>query len=255
MIRTRPPVSEFVIKTVRIALALILLTAAWQTVAAAAKYKVSTVSNGGALVGSVMLQGTAPPPRIIKVTKDTKACGRTVMDESLMVSKSGGVVNAVVEIQGIGKGKKWGIPKSFVYDQKNCRFAPHVMVVMPKARGKVRNSDPVKHNVHTVSKGIFNVNKSLASGKSLKVKKNKIRKAGKIRVKCDLHKWMGGWWIVAASPYIALTDGSGKFEIRDIPPGKYKVTVWQERLGETTRQVEIKPGVTSKLSVSMKLRG
>lgn len=255
MIGTRPAVSEIATKAVKIALVLILLAAVWHPMAAAAKYQESTVSNGGALVGSVMLQGAAPPPRMIKVTKDTKACGRTVLDESLMVSKGGGIVNAVVEIQGIGKGKKWALSKSFVYDQKNCRFAPHVMVVMPRARGEVHNSDSVKHNVHTVSKGIFNVNKSLAPGKSLKVKRNKIRKAGKIRVKCDLHKWMGGWWIVAASPYIALTDDAGKFEIRNIPPGKYTVTIWQERLGETTRQVDIKPGVTFKLPVSMKLKG
>lgn len=215
------------------------------------KYKEAAVANGGTLKGVIKLAGAAPKPRRTKVTKDKKVCGDFVIDESLTVNSGGGIANAVIEIDGIGKGKKWNLPARFTYDQKKCAFTPHVMIVRPRAPGVVRNSDAVKHNFHTISKGIFNINKSVAAGKMLKVKKKKIKKAGKVRVKCDLHKWMGGWWIVPKSPYVALSDGKGSFTITDVPPGTYKVRIWQERLGEQVKQITIKAGAVTALNVTM----
>ncbi|MBI4082491.1 MAG: hypothetical protein HY423_07765 [Candidatus Lambdaproteobacteria bacterium] len=238
--------------TVALAAAFAVLAAgaaAW-----AAPYEEGAVSNGGTLKGTVVLDGVAPPPKRTKVTKDNAACGESVLDESLLVSRSGDVAFAVVELGGLSKGKRWSLPVSFTYDQKGCAFSPHVMAIRPGAAGQVNNSDAVKHNVHTLSKGIFNVNKTLAPGSALGVARDKIRKAGKVRVQCDLHDWMGGWWIVAETPYVAVTGSDGSFEIKDIPPGRYKVAVWQERLGETQRDVEIKPGAATALRVAMKAR-
>lgn len=218
------------------------------------KYKSGPVANGGTLKGVITLGGKIPKPGRLKVTKDAGVCGKFLPDQSLLVGRKGQLANAVIEIQGIRKGKKWHLPKTFRYDQKGCAFTPHVMILRPRAKGRVTNSDPIKHNFHTISKRVFNVNKTVGKGKSMKVKKNKIKRAGKIRVKCDLHEWMGGWWIVAKTPYIALSDSKGRFKITNIPPGKYKVRIWQERLGEIVRQVEIKPGGAATLNVAMKKR-
>lgn len=216
-----------------------------------AKYQEASVANGGTLKGVVKLSGKTPKPRRTKVTKDKKICGEFIIDDSLTVNSGGGVVNAVIEIEGIRKGKKWNLPAQFIYDQKKCAFRPHVMIVRPRTAGEVINSDAVKHNFHTVSRGVFNINKSIAASKSLKVKKNKIKKAGRVRVKCDLHKWMGGWWIVPNSPYVALSDSKGSFLITDVPPGTYKIKIWQERLGEQVKQVTIKAGAATVLNVTM----
>ena len=216
-----------------------------------ATYKEGTVSNGGTLTGMVKYSGKAPAPGVIKISKDNSACGDQIASETLIVGAGGALANAVVEIQGVKKGKQWNLPTKFVYDQKKCAFSPHVMIIRPRAAGAVHNSDSVKHNVHTISKGIFNVNKTVAPGKSLKIKKKKIKKPGTVFVKCDFHNWMGGWWIVAASPYITLTDAKGGFQIKDIPAGKYKVRIWQEKLGEQIKNIEIKKGATTALAVSL----
>jgi uncharacterized protein (DUF2141 family) len=86
----------------------------------------------------------------------------------------------------------------------------------------------------------------------MKVKKKKIKKPGIIRVKCDLHSWMGGWWISAETPYTELSDESGKFSISDIPPGKYKLRIWQEKLGEIVQDLVIKAGESQNLIIKMK---
>lgn len=221
--------------------------------AAKVKYKEADVANGGALKGKITLSGSYKNKKI-KVSKDQKVCGEHVMDESLTVHNGGGIVNAVVEIQGIKSGKKWNLPAKFSYGQKKCAFSPHVLLVRPRAAGAVDNSDGVKHNVHTISKGVFNVNKTVGPGKKLKVKKNKIKKSGTVKVVCDLHNWMNGWWIVPASPYVALSGSGGGFEIKNIPPGKYKVRVWQEKLGEKVETVEIKAGATATMNVSLKMK-
>ena len=61
-----------------------------------------------------------------------------------------------------------------------------------------------------------------------------------IRVQCDVHPWMGGYWISAETPYVALTDANGTFKIGDLPPGDYEVEIWQEKLGKKTEKVSIK---------------
>jgi plastocyanin len=219
----------------------------------AAKYKaLKKVKNGVLLTGQIVYDGTAPAPRMLKVNKDTDTCGSNRPSEELIVSSSGGIKNVVVSIVGIKKGKKWGIPKKFSYDQNGCRFVPHVLLVRPKSKGVVLNSDNVGHNFHTVSKGVYNINKKIKANAKMKVKKKKIKKAGIIRVKCDLHSWMGGWWVAAKTPYTELSDDSGKFSISDIPPGKYKLKIWQEKLGEVVQDLVIKAGEAQNITIKMK---
>ncbi|MBC8258792.1 MAG: hypothetical protein H8E38_07245 [SAR324 cluster bacterium] len=221
----------------------------------AKKYKAlkKGVKNGATLTGQIVFDGTPPKPRMLKVDKDTETCGSDRLSEELEVSSGGGIKNVVVSIEGIYKGKKWKKSfKKFTYDQKGCRFVPHIILMRAKAKGVVLNSDNVGHNFHTVSKGVYNINKKIKANAKMKVKKKKIKKSGIIRVKCDLHSWMGGWWIVAKTPYTELTDASGKFSIADIPPGKYTLKIWQEKLGETKQKLVIKAGETKNISIKIK---
>ena len=161
--------------------------------------------------------------------------------------------NVVLSIVDIHSGKDWDFPDEFVYDQKKCTFVPRVLLIKPKDKGVVLNSDSVGHNFHTVSKGIYNVNKKIKANAKMVVKKNKIRRSGRIRAKCDIHSWMKGWWIVAKTPYTVLSDDDGNFSITDIPPGTYKLKIWHETLGETEQEVVIKPGESTKTDVVLDL--
>jgi hypothetical protein len=53
-------------------------------------------------------------------------------------------------------------------------------------------------------------------------------------VVCDIHPWMKAWWLVIDSPYFAVTDEKGNFEIKNVPAGTQKVVVWQEAAGFVT---------------------
>jgi hypothetical protein len=223
--------------------------------AEAASYTVleDGVENGGTVSGRIILNGSPPPPKMLTVDEDAEVCGGNRPSEELLVSDSGGIKNAVLSIDDIESGKDWGLPYEFVYDQEKCRFNPRVLLIRPKMGGVVLNSDPVGHNFHTISRGIFNTNKKMKAESKLTVAQNKIRRPGIIRVKCDIHSWMKGWWIVAKTPYTVLSDEDGIFFITDIPPGTYTLKIWHEKLGETEQTVVIKAGETTETDVALEL--
>ena len=211
------------------------------------------VDNGGTVSGRITLDGPPPSPKMLTVDEDVEVCGDERPSEELVVSKSGGIKNAVLSIEDVQSGKEWDLPVEFTYDQKKCRFVPHVMLVKPKAKGVVLNSDPVGHNFHTVSKGIYNINKKMKADSKLVVQENKIRRPGTIRAKCDIHSWMQGWWIVAKTPYTVVSDEDGSYSITDIPPGTYNLKIWHEKLGVTEQSVVIKAGETTEMDVVLNL--
>ena len=222
--------------------------------AAAAKYKVVNVSDGGSISGRITYDGTAPEPEILKVDEDIESCGGDRPSNALLVNGGGGIQNVVVRIEKIAAGKDWDMPVTeFTYDQKNCTFTPRIMVIKPKMAGAVLNSDSVGHNFHTISKGVYNINKKIQPGSKLEVTNKKIRKTGLVKAKCDIHSWMGGAWWVADNPYTVLSDADGKFSLANVPPGKYTLAIWHEKLGETKQQVEVKAGADTTMDVKLKL--
>lgn len=53
---------------------------------------------------------------------------------------------------------------------------------------------------------------------------------------------MNAYVVVTEHPYHAVSDMYGDYEIRDVPPGVYKLKVWHESLGVQETKVEVKAG-------------
>src|SRR5688572_8331090 len=112
-------------------------------------YTAADVKDGGTISGSVALEGAAPAPKKIAVTKDQQVCGKEKEQEDVVV-KDGKLVNAVVSITDIKSGKKLDTA-DIVLDQKQCHYTPHVLLVPAGANVKILNSDGILHNIHTYS--------------------------------------------------------------------------------------------------------
>jgi hypothetical protein len=52
-----------------------------------------------------------------------------------------------------------------------------------------------------------------------------------------------------------VTDDKGSYTIKDVPPGDYTVTIWQEKLGKDEQKVTVKAGAPTTLDVTMKPKG
>jgi plastocyanin len=218
----------------------------------AAAYEAIAVTDGGTLSGTVTIEGTAPPPAKIEVTKDPEVCGKESKEKvnpSLLVGQGGGIANVVVTVKA-AKGKKLEVPATNpVFDQKTCEFHPHVLAFPAGSTVDVINSDGILHNIHTTS--TVNPSQNQAQPKFKPKIQIKIEKPETIAIKCDVHGWMSGYWVATDTPYVAVTAADGSFKIADLPPGDYDVELWQEKLGKVTQKASIKAKEETKVAWKM----
>jgi len=208
----------------------------------------SANAAGGTVSGTVKFDGTAPKPKQLEVTKDKEVCGvKPHFDEDVVVGADGGIQNAVVVIKGAKGDMK---PGDVTFDQKGCRYEPHVLAFEAGSTVNIDNSDGILHNIHTYSK--VNPPFNMAQPKFKKVIKEKVEKPEVIKVTCDAHGWMHGWWYATDTPYFAVTDDKGNYTIKDVPAGNYTIEVWQEKLGTKDDKVDVKDGQTATANFALK---
>ncbi len=218
---------------------------------AAYPYEAVPVTNGATITGIVQFDGVAPPPARLEISKDKEVCGaRPLFDQSLVVGRGGAISNAVVTIEDIGRGEPIKPESAVLFDQKGCQYEPHVIVFPAGSTVKVINSDGILHSIHTESS--INPVVDMAQPGFKKTINVTITKAETIKVTCDAHNWMEGWWYAVGNPYYAVTDAAGHFTIANVPPGTYTLQVWQEKLGTLTRKVTVAAGQRVTVDFNMK---
>jgi hypothetical protein len=207
-------------------------------------YESEDFSNAGTIAGTVKLAGIAPKPVRLDVSKDIEICGaHPLYDQSLVVGKNGGVRYAVVTITDISTGEPLRPLTDIQFDQKGCEYIPHVIAFPAWSSVQIINSDGILHSVHTVS--TVNPVVDMAQPGFKKNMTVTLSKPEVIKVTCDAHNWMIGWWYVTGNPYYAVTDAVGHFSIANVPPGTYTLQVWQEKLGTMNKKVTVKPSATT----------
>lgn len=221
--------------------AAVALVASLIAAAPVVAYQGGPVVNGGTISGIVRYAGTPPPLQRLAISKDRDVCGaQPIYDESLIVGADGGIANAVVTLPGIEKGVPIEPEHGVVFDQKGCQYLPHLIAFPAGSTIKIINSDGILHSIHTES--TVNPEVDMAQPGFKRAISVTVEKPEAIKVACDAHNWMEGWWYAAANPYYAVTDAHGRFAIRQIPPGVYMIEVWQEKLGVRQKRVTVPPG-------------
>ena len=211
-------------------------------------YTVLDVTDGGTIRGTLRFVGTVPPPETVPVAEDGEVCGETRQVQTMEIGPGGGLAKAVVSLVDITRGAAVKAPATPpVLDQQGCRFVPHVLIVPAGATVEIANSDPITHNIHTVTFENRPVNR--AQPKEVPKIEVSFPFADKVRVKCDIHNWMGAWIIVTDHPYHAISDRGGSFVIENVPPGTYTLEIWHETLGATTQTVTVTAGETTNVDV------
>jgi plastocyanin len=200
--------------------------------------------------GTVSFAGTAPKPAKIDMSQDP-ACKGSNESENMVVD-NGKVANVFVYVKdGLGE-RSFDVPKdSLTIDQKGCRYHPHVLGVMTGQNIEIKNDDQTTHNIHPTPQANREWNESQGPGAPPAVK-SFAREEVMLPVKCNQHPWMKMYVNVVKNPFFAVTDNSGKYEIKGLPPGTYTLAFVQEKLGETTQQVTVAPKDSKTVDVSLK---
>lgn len=211
-------------------------------------YEEIAVNNGGAIQGSVKLEGSRPKLPPLSISKFRDVC-QNVSNESLVVGPGGGIRYAVITLEGVAKGK--AVEREAVHEMDNvkCRFAPHLQAASIGQFLLLKNNDPILHTAHAYTpQGQPHFNVGLYPGK---VSRKPLISAGVIKILCEVHPWMSAYVVVTDHPYHAVTDLYGAYEIQDVPPGTYRLKVWHESLGTQEKQVEVKSGTTSRVDFTL----
>ncbi|HVR75409.1 MAG TPA: hypothetical protein VMT52_13830, partial [Planctomycetota bacterium] len=112
-----------------------------------------------------------------------------------------------------------------VLDQKGCMYVPHVFGIMVNQDLKIRSSDNFLHNVNNKDN---NLNLAFPAAGHEEVRPKLFKKEGPTKFQCEVHPWMSAYAYVSKTPFFAVTDENGKYEIKGLPAGKYTLGVWHE---------------------------
>jgi plastocyanin len=154
--------------------------------------------------------------------------------------------NIAVYVDAI-PGKKFDPPSQrVVIDQRKMTFVPRVAVVLQGTTVDFLNSDPVGHNVYWPS---ISGNKKLAHNLGTWPKGEKksfqFNDPGTASLLCNVHPEMSGYVVIAPTPYFAVTDKEGNFEIKNVPAGHYTLKTWSEDGKPTTQAVDVAAGAVT----------
>jgi plastocyanin len=207
--------------------------------------------------GTVTVDGTVPANEQIKMNADP-VCARQVtspqMMETYVVGSDGKTLANVFVYVKDGLGNlTFDVPKEPArIDQKDCRYHPHVFGMQVGQSLEIINSDPTLHNIHAVAKN----NREFNNGQPLQnMKTTHTFTAPEVMVpfKCDVHGWMNAYVGVLNHPYFAVTDASGSFSLKSLPPGTYTIEAWHEKLGTQTQTVTIGAKETKDIAFTFKV--
>lgn len=132
--------------------------------------------------------------------------------------------------------------------QKEKRFLPHVLAVPQGSTVDFKNEDEIFHNVFSLSPTAKFDTGLHKGGAETPVK---FDKTGVVELLCNIHTSMLGYLVVVDTPWYAVADGSGAFQIRNVPPGEYEASVWHESAAAPqTRKVTVAEGAQLAFTVA-----
>lgn len=234
-------------------------------------YQEIPVVDGGTLTGKVTLKSGKPVPRGFNLVTfpDPVYCGRISnghgfrLLKEFTITQDHGVQDVVVMLTGVEKGKpfKFKVPRIEAID---CRFNPFVTVVRDQDKVEIVNMDPVMHDIQAYETSnlgprvLFNVPLPMNphhpkeagtdaqyhrhfSGEPMTQTIHMTKGRRIFVMQCGFHAYMESWGLAVDNPYYASTDPSGRFEIGNIPPGKYKLVVWHPQARTILEQEVVIP--------------
>lgn len=205
-------------------------------------------ATAASIAGTVGFAGEAPKPAPIDMSYDPDCKGKA-FSEAVLV-KHGGLANVFVYVKaGLGN-QTFPVPQNAaVIDQSGCQYRPHVLGVMAGQQIEFKNDDSTTHNVHVMPKTNTEWNRSEMPG-AQPFETTFTNPEIMMPIHCNQHPWMNMYLNVVNSPFFAVTDSEGRFEIDGLPPGKYTLAFVHEKLGEQDRDIALQPKETKKLNLS-----
>ena len=131
-------------------------------------------------------------------------------------------------------------------------YVPRVLVAPAGSTVRFPNHDPFNHNVFSVSEpnpfdlGLYGRGETRAQV---------FARPGLVRVYCNVHPRMVAYLVLMANRFYAQPGSDGTFAIDGVPPGRYRLHVWHERIAaEIVKEITVPAAGVSDLQISLNAR-
>jgi plastocyanin len=166
-----------------------------------------------------------PPPAIVR----GNIIGTVTTKPAAMAA------NAVVYLEDAPQEDAPARMQTVTIDNRQMNFIPFVQVVAVGGRVVFSNEDPFPHNVFSPDNEKFNVGNIPQNGSHQRV----FSKPGAYSLLCNLHPGMLGYLLVVPTTHYARADAKGKFTMKHVPAGSYRVSAWAPRQTPVTQSVTV----------------
>ncbi len=166
---------------------------------------------------------------IILITATAAAAASETIDVSVVAPDGSPVPNVAVFIDNYDADLGLAsVGVQAVMDQRNRRFAPHVLVVQTGTAVEFPNSDDIAHHVYSFSKPnnfVLPLYKGIAHDPVL------FEHPGIVTIGCNIHDEMLGYIVVVDTAIHAVTDENGNARLTlAVADGNYFVNIWSPRI-------------------------
>jgi uncharacterized membrane protein/plastocyanin len=209
----------------------------------AAKDEVKLVDSGKTydLSGVVTFSGDVPPGKKLNLPPGCAKGTSGEMRSNEVIVHGGKLQNVLVWVTKGLEGKKYShdIPTREVeLDQRHCMYSPRVAAARVGQKVTFINSDPVFHNVRSVTENNQRFNMAMPKKdqrETMVFKKPEIF----LQTKCSVHPWMGAYLAIIDHPFFDVTGPQGKFTLKNLPVGSYTIEAWHEVFGTIKKEIII----------------
>lgn len=192
------------------------------------------------VTGKVYFEGNAPSGKKLSLPAGCVPPGQGDVYSNEVIVHEGHLQNVLVRVVKGHEGHTYSdVPsEEVVLDQKGCIYTPRVTAARVGQKVTFINSDPIFHNVRSVTKVNKKFNVAMPK-KDQRETKIFTKPELFLQAKCSVHPWMGAYVAIMEHPFYSVSNEKGEFTLPALPVGQYTIEAWHEIFGTQILQLEV----------------
>lgn len=195
--------------------------------------------NTFSVKGVVNFEGVVPQGKKLNLPAGCSQNGGEVYSNEVIVN-NGKLQNVLVRV--VSGHERQSFPEApreeVILDQKGCIYIPRVAAARVGQKVTFINSDPIFHNVRSVTKANKKFNVAMPK-KDQRETRVFTEPELFLQAKCSVHPWMGAYVAVMDHPFFSVTNEQGEFTLPSLQEGQYTIEAWHEVFGTLTQELTV----------------